>query len=52
MTQQPQEPGDAAKLPTPTRRQEAERAYAAIVDEERRAIVEKNMRYRSVRLVK
>lgn len=52
MTEQPQEPEQAARLASTTRRQEAERAYAAIVDEERRALVEKNMRHRSMRLVK
>ncbi|CAN7538213.1 hypothetical protein [Rhizobium sp. LjRoot254] len=52
MTEQTQAPDEAAKLPIPTRRQEAESAYAAIVDEERRALVEKNMRHRSMRLFK
>ena len=52
MTEQPQDPEQASKLVTATRRQEVERAYAAIVDEERRALAEKNMRHRSMRLVK
>lgn len=52
MTEQWQEREQAAKLATATRQQEVERAYAAIVNEERRALVEKNMRRRSMRLVK
>lgn len=41
--------------PKPTkdvRREQTERAYAAIVDEERRARTEKNKRLRSMRLVR
>lgn len=50
MTEQPRDPPEPQELPTA--RQEAEEAYAAIVDEERRALREKNMRHRSMRLVK
>lgn len=42
--------GDQAKKTPSERREETDRAFAAIMEEERRSRLEKNLRLRSIRL--